>query len=107
MFGVGNKVKTFALTVLACVAWASVGAAGQAIDRAAGGPVIRVDWQGPLSLPPRFRNHCGYDVRTGRPFCSNHCGFDYQFYYCSRGSFGCCHLGFGYCDDRGLLRCAP
>jgi hypothetical protein len=68
---------------------------------------IQVDWQGPLSLPPRFRNHCAIDAFSGRPYCSNHCGFDYQFYYCWRQSFGCCRIGFGYCDWNGLLRCHP
>jgi len=70
-------------------------------------PVVEVDWQEPQSLPPRFRNHCVTDAFSGRPYCSDHCGFDYQFYYCSRGSFGCCRIGFGYCDWSGLLRCHP
>ena len=71
-----------------------------------GATVIRVDWQGPEALAPRFRNHCGID-RFGRAFCSNHCGLDHQFYYCSEISFGCCHFGRGYCSFRGQLRCAP
>jgi hypothetical protein len=74
-------------------------------------PVINLltpaDWQDPEMLPPRFRNHCAYDVYRRRFFCSNHCGLDYQFYYCSPASFGCCHIGFGYCDWSGLLRCHP
>ena len=70
-------------------------------------PLVQVDWQGPLSLPPRFRNHCAVDVLTGRPYCSDHCGFNYQFYFCSHQSFGCCRVGYGYCDWTGLLRCAP
>ncbi len=70
-------------------------------------PVVEADWQGPLSLPPRFRNHCVIDFFSGRPYCSNHCGIDYQFYYCTPRSFGCCRIGFGYCDWRGLLRCHP
>lgn len=69
--------------------------------------VIRADWQEPQSLPRRLRNHCGGDVFSGRPYCSDHCGFGYQVYYCSRVSFGCCRLGFGYCDWRGVLRCSP
>jgi len=44
---------------------------------------------------------------TARPFCSDHCGNNYQFYYCSEASFGCGHLGRGYCDWNGLLRCHP
>ena len=62
---------------------------------------VQVDWQGPLSLPRRFRNHCAVDVLTGRLYCSDHCGFNYQFYYCSNQSFGCCRVGYGYCDWRG------
>ena len=54
-----------------------------------------------------FCNHCAYDSFSGRAYCSDHCGFDYQFYYCSPLSYGCCHLGFGYCDWSGLLRCHP
>ena len=76
----------------------------RAVDR---GPIVRVDWQYPWQLPPHFRNHCAYERLTGRPYCSNHCGSDYQFLYCSDASFGCCHLGRGYCDWNGLLRCHP
>jgi hypothetical protein len=69
--------------------------------------VVEADWQGPLSLPPRFRNHCAIDFFSGRHYCSNHCGIDYQFYYCTSRSFGCCRVGFGYCDGYGHLRCHP
>ncbi len=69
--------------------------------------VVRIDWQYPWQLPPRFRNHCAYEYFTARPYCSNHCGSGYQFYYCSPASFGCCHLGGGYCDWGGLLRYHP
>jgi hypothetical protein len=68
---------------------------------------IRVDWQYPWQLPPRLRNHCAYEHFTARPYCSGHCGSDYQFFYCSQASFGCCHFGRGYCDWSGLLRCSP
>lgn len=71
------------------------------------GVVVRVDWQDPRQLPLRFRNHCRVENFTSRPYCSDHCGSDYQFYYCSEASFGCCHLGRGYCDFSGLLRCHP
>lgn len=63
------------------------------------------DWQTPEQLPPQFRNHCTFENFTHRPYCSNHCGIDYQFYFCSPASFGCCHLGHGYCDWNGILRC--
>jgi hypothetical protein len=74
------------------------------VDR---GKIVRVDWQYPWQLPARFRNHCAYERFTARPYCSNHCGRDYQFFYCSDASFGCCHLGRGYCDWSGMLRCHP
>jgi hypothetical protein len=97
-----------AFALLGFLATASVGvAASPIVSPPLHPPVIQVDWQGPLSLPPRFRNHCAIDTFSGRPYCSDHCGFDYQFYYCSRQSFGCCRIGFGYCDWNGLLRCHP
>jgi len=96
------------LAAVLCLAWfsaqASAGwmAAPRGADRDL---IVRVDWQYPWQLPPRFRNHCRYDLFTARPYCSDHCGADYQFYYCSEASFGCCHLGRGFCDPSGLLRC--
>ena len=64
------------------------------------------DWgRNPSDLPPRFRTNCG--IHNGRFYCAYHCGTEYQFYYCSRASFGCCHIGDGYCDYRGYLRCRP
>ena len=71
------------------------------------GPLTRIDWQLPQQLPRQFRNHCTAENFTGRPYCSNHCGIDYQFFFCSPASFGCCHLGHGYCDWDGHLRCSP
>ena len=69
--------------------------------------VIQVDWQDPATLPPRFRNHCRIDSWSGRPYCADHCGLGFQFYYCTPESFGCCRVGFGYCDWHGHLRCHP
>jgi hypothetical protein len=69
-------------------------------------PLIAADWQPPQALPRTFRNHCHFDG-AGRFYCSNHCGLDYQFYFCTPASFGCCRPGFGYCDWKGHLRCAP
>lgn len=87
--------------------WPSAARAAELNASSIGAPIIAVDWQGPLSLPPRFRNHCRYDINRGAWYCADHCGVDYQFYFCSPASFGCCHLGYGYCDWRGHLRCAP
>lgn len=68
---------------------------------------VLADWHYPDSLPERFRNHCSSEFFTGRAYCADHCGSGYQFFYCSEGSFGCCHLGRGYCDFHGILRCSP
>lgn len=102
-------MKTFVvtLTLLLCAVWTANGSASQIAAPAVEVPVFQVDWQGPQSLPRRFRNHCTSDPFSGRPYCSDHCGSDYQFYFCSRQSFGCCRVGFGYCDWSGLLRCHP
>lgn len=100
-------MKTLAVifAVIAGVAWAAICPAGQTAELPGVVPLIQVDWQVPQSLPRRFRNHCANDPFSGRPYCSDHCGSDYQFYFCSRHSFGCCRVGFGYCDWTGLLRC--
>ena len=100
-------MKAATLILLTCVACASACPAGAFDTVSPDGLLHWVDWQGPDLLPPRFRNHCGFENFTGRPYCSDHCGADYQFYYCLEGSFGCCHLGHGYCDFDGLLRCRP
>jgi hypothetical protein len=94
---------------LACCAWIASTSAGAAGEWS--GPpsdfVIRADWQVPEQLPPRYRNHCTAENFSGRLYCSDHCGIDYQFYYCSELTFGCCRLGHGYCDWDGRLRCHP
>jgi hypothetical protein len=99
-------MKTLISMVLTCVTLAVAGPA-LASDIAPASALIRVDWQGPLQLPRQFRNHCRVENFTGRPYCSDHCGSDYQFYFCSEASFGCCHLGHGYCGFDGVLRCHP
>lgn len=96
-------MKTFALALLSCASWASACRSADVVP--AGGYFMRVDWQEPGYLPRRFRNHCTVEPFSGRPYCSDHCGSAYQFYYCSALSFGCCHLGRGYCDFYGLVRC--
>jgi hypothetical protein len=101
------SVKIFALVSIVAAALASSAYAGISKLSPERPLLIEADWQEPASLPPRFRNHCTIDPLSGRPYCSNHCGADYQFNFCSRFSFGCCHLGRGYCDGNGQLRCAP
>jgi hypothetical protein len=100
-----GAMKAIALAVLTCASSASACCAADVSPASA--YFVRVDWQEPVYLPPRFRNHCGFEPFSGRPYCSDHCGRDYQFYYCSALSFGCCHLGRGYCDFYGLVRCGP
>jgi len=102
-----NLVCALVLGLLGSVAAGSIGHAMPPVPLPSGDPVISVDWQGPQSLPRRFRNHCATDVFSGRRYCSDHCGAEYQFYFCSHESFGCCRVGFGYCDWSGLLRCHP
>jgi hypothetical protein len=99
--------KAIVLALLVYFVAAPVGAAAAVEIRPAPDAAILVDWQYPESLPPRFRNHCGTEYFIGRSYCADHCGSDYQFFYCSEVSFGCCHLGRGYCDFHGLLRCSP
>lgn len=99
---------SFALGLFACLFWLPPRpAAATAPWPAVGALFAGRDWQGPQQLPPRFRNHCSFDTFSGRAYCSEHCGIDYQFYYCSRASFGCCHVGHGYCGWDRLLRCHP
>lgn len=59
----------------------------------------------PNDLPPRFRTNCS--IQNGRFYCAYRCGSGYEFFYCSAGSFGCCHVADGYCDYHGSLRCRP
>jgi hypothetical protein len=68
-------------------------------------PQFSLSWTPLPLLPRRFQNHCGYF--DGHYVCANHCGPNYQIYYCSDWSFGCCHIGHGYCNAGGVLRCAP
>jgi hypothetical protein len=81
--------------------------AAPATGQQPGSPVVRADFQPPPTLPPRFRNHCAIDSASGRPYCSDHCGFEYEFYYCGEQSYGCCKIGYGYCDGSGKVRCHP
>jgi len=98
-------MKALLLSILAILAGAGAASAGKAAGLAPASDLVHIDWQVPEQLPPPFRNHCTVENFTARPYCSNHCGADYQFYYCSPVSFGCCHLGHGYCDWNGVLRC--
>jgi hypothetical protein len=102
-----KAVKFFAFALTIWVAGTVAFPAAAWVRPPADSPVIEVDWQNPLSLPRRFRNHCSVDVQRNLPYCSDHCGHGYALFYCSRDSFGCCRAGYGYCDWNGMLRCAP
>lgn len=61
---------------------------------------------GPMPpLPRRLQNNCHFF--NGTLVCSDNCGMDYQKYFCSPKATGCCHIGLGYCDGEGHLRCSP
>lgn len=62
-------------------------------------------WVSMPLLPRLYQNHCGF--YHGHFVCADHCGIDYQVYFCSRSDVGCCHVGHGYCDGGGKLRCSP
>jgi hypothetical protein len=67
-------------------------------------PQFSRSWTPLPPLPRRFQNHCGYV--NGAYVCADRCGPNYQIYFCSDWSFGCCHIGQGYCSADGL-RCSP
>ena len=103
-----GRMKTLmcGMAVLAVVATAA-GAADRRAELQASPAVVQFSYSPvpmPL-LPRRHQNHCGY--RNGHFVCADHCGADYQVYYCSRSATGCCHVGLGYCDAAGRLRCSP
>ena len=97
---------SFFLAVVALLAGSSFSHAGELAFSAPSGLMTWFDWgRDPADLPPRFRTNCA--IHNGRFYCAYRCGTTYQFYYCSPASFGCCHIGDGYCDYRGFLRCRP
>lgn len=97
--------RAFLLAVLAVLGWSSFCQAGEPAYTPVYGFLSWFDGRDPADLPPRFRTNCS--LHNGRVYCAYRCGSTYQFYYCSRVSFGCCHIGDGYCDYRGALRCRP
>jgi hypothetical protein len=102
-----TMMRRLAASVLVGAVWASACLAAPIGPLPASERIIRVDAQDPVQLPPRLRNHCGFDRLRGRYYCADHCGIGYQLYYCSEESFGCCHLGRGYCGWDGILHCSP
>jgi hypothetical protein len=94
------------MIVLASIACVSSSSASELTYSPAPRVIIQSELKGTW-LPRRLLNHCNFDPTQGIVYCSNRCGIDYQVYYCSKRSFGCCHIGQGYCDGAGLLRCRP
>jgi hypothetical protein len=94
-------------TLMCSVAFAAVFAtAGAAADRSAelqAPPVV--EYFSGSQVPAPHQNHCG-NV-NGHYVCADRCGNDYQVYYCPASATGCCHVGLGYCDAAGRLRCSP
>jgi hypothetical protein len=96
---------------LAAVVTAGLATAGAAADRRVEpqvSPAVAQFSYSPLAvplLPRRHRSHCG--LYNGQYVCADHCGADYQVYSCTNGATGCCHVGLGYCDAAGRLRCGP
>jgi hypothetical protein len=111
------KTLKYGMALLAAAAMAGLVTAGLAM--AGGSAASAGEWQPdhagivqfsysrvPLPLlPRRHQNHCG--MVNGHYVCADHCGIDYQVYYCPTSASGCCHVGLGYCDEGGRLRCAP
>jgi hypothetical protein len=97
--------KTVLLAVVALFLCLSCCHAGEVVLSPRDGVWTLFDRHGAEYLPPKFRNHCGF--HNGRFYCAHHCGPTYEFFYCSRISYGCCHIGDGYCDYRGFLACRP
>lgn len=62
-------------------------------------------WFGLPPLPRTLQTNCRY--HGDRLICSDNCGSGYQKYFCSPQATGCCHVGHGYCDVEGHLRCMP
>jgi hypothetical protein len=93
------------IVLLACLASSSASSADEAIGRGTAGSLVFAGWHQSSRYAHRLPNHCSYDPTHGYYYCSNHCGADYEFYFCSPRSFGCCHIGVGYCDYLGYLRC--
>ena len=93
------------IVLLACLVSPSASLADEAIERVPAGSLVFVGWHQVSRHVQRLPGHCSYDPTHGYYYCSNHCGADYEFHVCSPRSFGCCHIGVGYCDYLGYLRC--
>ena len=101
-------MKTLIWVAALLVAMATTGTAADRRTERQYSPAVEqfsYNWVAMPLLPRRYQNHCGYF--NGRLVCADHCGADYQIYYCSNTTAGCCHIGLGYCDGAARLRCSP
>ena len=97
-------MKRLRLALYTCIVWIMPIAASAADQSPANWQAIDAYSQ---DRPPRlFRQHCKFDATGATQYCAAECGSGYQFYYCSEKSFGCCHVGVGYCDWNLSLRCS-
>lgn len=88
-------MKLSRLALAACIVWAIPATASAAARSEANRSALL------------FRQHCKFDASGAIEYCAAESGSGYQFYYCSEKSFGCCHVGAGYCDWSLSLRCSP
>lgn len=98
-------MKALACGVALVAIMATGGAAADRPTELQAARMVEPSFSGEVAVPPPHQNHCGYV--NGRYVCADHCGIDYQVYYCPASATGCCHVGLGYCDAAGRLRCAP
>jgi hypothetical protein len=101
-----GRMKTLIGVAALLVAMATTGTAADRRAEPQYSPAVpQYSWAAMPLLPRPLQNHCGY--YNGHFICADHCGADYQVYYCPATASGCCHIGLGYCDGAGRLRCSP
>jgi hypothetical protein len=101
-----GRMKTLIGAAALLVAMATTGTAADRRAELQYSPAVpQYSWAAMPPLPRPLQNHCGY--YNGHFICADHCGVDYQVYYCPATTSGCCHIGLGYCDGAGRLRCSP
>jgi hypothetical protein len=100
-------MKTLMWVAALLAAMATTGAAADRRGELQYSPIAQFSysWTAMPLLPRQLQNHCGY--YNGHFICADHCGAEYQVYYCPNTASGCCHVGLGYCDGGGRLRCSP
>jgi hypothetical protein len=91
-----GAMKTLVWAAALLVVMATTGmAADRRVELQYSPAVPQYTWASRAAMPP-------LPVRL-----QNHCGADYQVYFCPATASGCCHIGLGYCDSAGRLRCSP